>query len=367
MVSLAQINATRAGDRRDQLETAIQDRLGDLTSEKYRENNARVLRLFAEWLRTEQEISEVEAINPQHLRSFARVLSTTLKNEESAIEKANTVRLYYDYVSAFLGWAVRDQYLDRNPARTETATEPLPAAASEPDRQFWSPRERKAICATTDRVIDEALGNDPDTRTRLRVFRNRALVYALGYSGCRGAEIAAIRGDTKRNGLRWKDTDLDNGILVVYGKSREWEEAPLFEPAIAPLRRWGQIFEPPADEWPVFPTLHLPSLYNALPESVDSSPDTIWEELREHDIRPPSITVGGVRRILAGLCEDSEYKFAEKLKPHGARRGLGDELYQEQAELAQDALRHKNIKTTHEAYSEERTRQIKKRGDQIID
>lgn len=363
MVNLAQLDAT---PRDDGLENAIQDRLADLNSGKYKRNNEHVLRLFAEWLRRERGIETVEAINSQDLRQFARELRESMDDEESNINAGSTVTQYYDYVAAWLGWAVRDQYLDRNPARTETATEPLPEVSTEPDRQFWSNREREAICVTTDQLVDDALEN-ADDQNRLQAYRDRALVYLLAYSGCRGAEIAAVSEDAKRNGLRWSDLNLDDGIIFVYGKSREWEEAPLFEPAIEPLQRWKQLLDPPSDDWPVLPTMHLPTLYGELPNDIETSPDTVWDDLRESKLSPPSLGTDGVRRILKRLCADSQYEFTEPLKPHGARRGLGDTLYQEQAELAQDALRHKSIETTHESYSEERTRRVKERGDELFD
>ncbi|MFC7060020.1 tyrosine-type recombinase/integrase [Halovenus salina] len=222
MVHLAQIDAP---PRNDGLEKAIQDRLADLDSGKYKRNNAHVLRLCAEWLRREHDVNRVEEITSQDLRQFARALRECMDNEKSNINAGSTVTQYYDYVAAWLGWAVRDQYLDRNPARTETATEPLPEVSTDPDRQFWSDREREAICATTDQLVDVALDN-PDEQARRQAYRDRALVYLLAYSGCRGAEIAAVNDDEKRNGLRWRDLNLDDGIISVYGKSREWEEAP---------------------------------------------------------------------------------------------------------------------------------------------
>ncbi|MFC7059910.1 tyrosine-type recombinase/integrase [Halovenus salina] len=363
MVHLAQIDAP---PRDDGLEKAIQDRLADLDSGKYKRNNAHVLRLCAEWLRRERGVNRVEEITSQDLRQFARALRECMDDEKSNINAGSTVTQYYDYVAAWLGWAVRDQYLDRNPARTETATEPLPEVSTDPDRQFWSDREREAICATTDQLVDVALDN-PDEQARRQAYRDRALVYLLAYSGCRGAEIAAVNDDEKRNGLRWSDLNLDDGIISVYGKSREWEEAPLFEPAIEPLRRWKQLLNPVGDDWPVLPTMHLPTLYGELPTDVKTSPDTVWDDLRDHELCPPSLGTDGVRRIVKRLCADSQYEFATPLKPHGARRGLGDTLYREQAELAQDALRHKSIETTHESYSEERTRRVKERGDELFE
>ena len=74
-----------------------------------------------------------------------------------------------------------------------------------------------------------------------------------------------------------------------------------------------------------------------------------------------------VRRMLASLYENADYQFDEPLRPHGTRYGLGDQLYQKQAELAQDALQHYSIETTHEAYSEEQVQRVKERGDELFD
>lgn len=52
------------------------------------------------------------------------------------------------------------------------------------------------------------------------------------------------------------------------------------------------------------------------------------------------------------------------LKLHGARRGLGHDLYDTKAELAQEVLRHKSIETTHNAYREEQTAEL---GDEVED
>lgn len=91
----------------------------------------------------------------------------------------------FDYVAAWLGWTVRDQYFDCNPVNTETATEPLTKVSTESDRQSWSVRERDEICAPTDQPVDEVLEN-ADDRDRLQACRNRLLVYLFAYSGCRG-------------------------------------------------------------------------------------------------------------------------------------------------------------------------------------
>lgn len=61
--------------------------------------------------------------------------------------------------------------------------------------------------------------------------------------------------DEKRNGLRWSDLNLHDGIIVVYGKGRKWEEASPFEPGSEPIRRWKQLLYPNSDDCPVLPTI----------------------------------------------------------------------------------------------------------------
>jgi len=68
------------------------------------------------------------------------------------------------------------------------------------------------------------------------------------------------------------------------------------------------------------------------------------------------------------LCEEADVDVdGEYLKPHGARRGLGDLLYRESAELAQAALRHSSIETTHKSYSHIEASETAGRVDDILD
>ncbi len=110
--------------------------------------------------------------------------------------------------------------------------------------------------------------------------------------------------------------------MQVFGENRTRESAPILDDALRPLRRWKQLREPDENE------AEFPRLDNAA-KALDPT---------------PSITTQSARNILADLCEWSEYDFEEPLKPHGARRGLGRELYRENPQLAQDVLRHKSSK-----------------------
>lgn len=57
----------------------------------------------------------------------------------------------------------------------------------------------------------------------------------------------------------------------------------------------------------------------------------------------------GARSLLGRLCEAAGVDVGGE--SHGARRGLGDVLYRESAELAQSALRHASVRTTHDVYA----------------
>ncbi len=81
----------------------------------------------------------------------------------------------------------------------------------------------------------------------------------------------------------------------------------------------------------------------------------------------PSITTQSARDILADLCEWSDYEFEDPLKPHGARRGLGREVYRQSPQLAQDLLRHKSISTTKESYAQEEAKRTRDEVNELID
>lgn len=347
------------------LETAIEHRVADIESAKYARATATALTRFAAWAET-QGVEHPQEVTAQLLRRYARHLGELVADEGSPITTNSTAEQYFNNVSAFLSWCVREELIETNPAQTRRAREPLPESDGQRRQQFWSERDRAAICTTADRVVETALDENSTEQQRLKTFRDRALVYTLAYTGCRTAELFAVKDDSKRTGVRWEHIDFDTGSIRVYGKQREQEDAPLFEPCVEPLQRWKRVLNPDAD-WPVFPTLHLPSLYELVSEERQRTPANVWDGIRESGSTPPALSTTGARGALKRLCEISDYEFDEPLKPHGARRGLGDLLYQEQAELAQEALRHKTIETTHQSYSEQRISRVKERGDAVID
>lgn len=198
-------------------------------------------------------------------------------------------------------------------------------------------------------------------------------MYLLALSGVRGAEVFDAP-DERRNGLHWRDIDLENGTLEVLGKSREYQYVPLPERVCTAWNGIDGSLSPPVDDTFVFPTAHAPSKYGAVRNQLENADEFLEENdvddvIREHEIVVLSISTAGARNLMQRLCEDADLDIdGEYLKPHGGRRGLGHELYAKgHAELAQTALRHASIETTHEAYSDIQAQETAERVDEVLD
>lgn len=272
----------------------------------------------------------------------------------------HTANAYYDVISACLGYAVRRDLLDTNPARKEAAEQELPEATSKQTRQYWSRETRELLVRWTDWRAETAL--DDGWMDGEAAVRDRAFVAVIGFTGARGSEVLRDPRDSRRDGIRWRDVDLADQTMEVLGKPQERQHIYIPEQAIRFIEAHRRRQDPPTDDWPLFPTGHLPSLYDhargELAADVDDlesrlTPDGVGDLLREHEIAPPAMTTEGGRTILerlsaeSGITQDGEYP-----KPHGGRRGLGRELYLESPELAQETLRHENLETTQQSYAE---------------
>lgn len=317
----------------------------------YVSNAESVIQRWADWLECEENVEALETIEPVHLRHYARHLKTKVRQDEYT---ASTAQTYYAYVRAFLTWCSRDQLLDSNPAEDEIALEELPDdPGTREAQQFWSPTDRRQLESY---VRQQALAAiEADEAEKRKRLREHALVALLAHTGVRGAEVFAHPKDDRRNGATWADVDWANGALRVLGKSQEYEYAPLPEVAQKPLRRWKDELDPPTPEFPLFPTEHAPSKYNAVRSQV---PDLDLEDVdidavvRDYEVVLPAISTEGARSLMKRLCNEAELDVdGEYLKPHGARRGLGDELYRANPTDAQAALRHSSISITNESYS----------------
>ncbi|UIP01378.1 tyrosine-type recombinase/integrase (plasmid) [Halobaculum sp. CBA1158] len=344
-------------------------------SGRHRGEVERVVGAFVERVR-DRGVREVADLGVRHLEEYAGYLARRAwarEEDPNAGITGRTAHQYYALVRSFCTYLVERDALESNPAKSTVATDALPEESvgvrDDGRRQFWSSETREAIVRWMDWRTEDALDNE--WLDAERATRDRALVAVLAYSGARGAELFRDPQNDRRRGLRWRDVDLDAGVLRVYGKTQEWQQSPLLNPGVERLRAHRRRQDPPSEEWPVFPTAHLPSLYDVVRRSdgVDEEPtkDTVGSLLREHDLVPPAISTTGARTLLKRLSAESGVtQDGEALLPHGARRGLGDELYDTSAELAQEVLRHQSVETTHASYRDDDVERLREAAEDAL-
>ncbi|MFC6823549.1 tyrosine-type recombinase/integrase [Halopelagius fulvigenes] len=370
---------TAAPTLREALATFVESKGTAEGDGRYATESERVLTSWIAWCE-ERGVETFDGLDARTLGAYARHLKRRVGARESdgaSGISGRSAHQYYARVRAFLSWAVAWEYLAENPAAKAVAQNELPeesAGSSESRQQFWRSETREAIVRWADWRAEDAL--DSGWMDGATAVRDRALVATVAYTAVRGAEILREPRDSRRAGLRWSDVHLDDGYLEVLGKSREREDVPLPPQARRYLERHRRRQDPPSDDWPVFESGHLPSKYALVREAVGDedrieelcTPARIDDALRTLDLAPPSLTVEGGRRVLARLSEESGIREdGDVLKLHGARRGLGHELYQRSAELAQVTLRHKSIETTHERYTDIEAKRTGETVGEILD
>lgn len=346
------------------LEDALDERLVTVESGNYKRNLRYMIgEEFVPFAR-ERGIERIEEIDVYTCQAWARELHRR-RNDETVSLSASSAHTYFAAARAWLGWCVKQGYIGANPAERDSAESELPTDAGDVDRQFWSPSVRRRFVSYLTREVDRALDGEID-RDPLVLMRDRAIVALLAYSGLRGAEVFNDYDDDGRNGLQWADVDLDRKrpTVRVLGKTRRVENAVVLSAAVDPLRRYYDQLRPASEEWPVFPVLDTGTITRKLGSDLreagykgDRHP---LDVAREASLTPPALSIQAARKAVkrhssaAGLPDDRDDEY---LTLHGARRGLGDELYGTSAELSQEILRHKSVETTHRSYREERMAQ----------
>ncbi|PCR88722.1 tyrosine-type recombinase/integrase [Natrinema ejinorense] len=338
---------------------------GGQGSGNYRRNLERSVEDFLAWLEADPHSDGTfDDVDERAFRRYARELT----GRELA---PGTIRTYYAQVSAYVGWCVREGLLEANYAQRNVAKEPLPEndGRRSGDQQAWTDAHRSLIT----RFVDERAHDAADEKGvgAIHEFRDRALVYVLCYSGVRGGEIFADPKDDRRNGLTWGDVSLEDRKMTVLAKKQDWSDRSLTKQAINPMSRYRRILDPAGDDWPVFPTFHLPTLYETLRtglrDEYDWSSDEIegfvdgltgqpevFEALREYEVAPPSINTDGARRIMRRLCADAEIELDDKhgyLAPHGGRRGAGEVLVRQRGFTAAARLLDNSEAVVRQSYS----------------
>lgn len=359
------------------LEDGISTYLRSIESGNFRRSADSVLGGWAAWVEAERGVSRVADVEVLDCRHYARHLKRLVREGEL---EASTARTYYATVRAFLGFCVDEELLDSNPAAARRAVDELPEETGDADRQFWGADERRQLLEFVDERARDALDGESETG-RVTAYRDRAMVYLLALSGVRSGEILSDPADERRDGARWRDLDLDNGTLRVFGKSREYEHAQVPGRAVSVLERYWSVLEPATDEWPLFPSNHAPSLYRTVRTQLSQAGlsqgeiESLLDErdvddlIRDRELVPPSLSKNGARSVVERLCEEAGVTVdGEPLKLHGARRGLGHELYRKgHAELAQTALRHSSIEVTHDSYADIKAGETADRVGEVLD
>lgn len=343
-------------------------------SGNYRRNAARDVENFITWLDEQPDIDPPATFTDlavQHFRRYARALLTgEIPGMRTSSPAAGTVTTYYAHVSAFAGWCAREGYLDSNLAQHHHATEALPDDAGQKsgERQSWSATHRELITRHVDDQAAAAVDAVRDDEwTAIRACRDRAFVYLLCYSGIRGAELLADSNDDRRDGVQWADLDLEDAKLTVLSKKQQWDDRSLPAPTHHPLRIYRRVLAPASADWPIFPSLHRPTLYGRARDALavehglaetkleailDERP--IYDVLRKYNIAPSSILKDGGRRIMKRLCEAAAIELDDRhgyLAPHGGRRGAGEVMVRTHGHAAAARFLDNSERVVRDAYS----------------
>ncbi|WP_231751542.1 recombinase XerD [Halogeometricum sp. CBA1124] len=237
------------------------------TSAQYRSTAESVLSQFETWLRRRGKNS-FEAFETEGQQILRRYADRLAQRVEAGGISASSAQTYYNVISGFLGFCVRDGDLTRNPALADRAREPLPRDDEDHSQQFWTREARRRLVRHTNEVAYEAIEDEGmDARAEVR---DRALVHVLAFTGVRGAEVFRVSGDDRegRQGLTWARVDTEAWTFRVWGKAQEWEDVSVPAQARDAIERWLTVLDPPAADWPVFPTSHAPSKYGAVRDAL---------------------------------------------------------------------------------------------------
>lgn len=331
----------------------------------YRRNAERVLTDFVSWCGTSGAARTWDDVDADVLRTYTR--SELLDTELSP----RTTHKYFDYLSAWLGWCQREGLVDEHYGKHESAREPLPDLDTRKTarQQTWRPEQRQAILAFVDEHAREAI--ETEETGAVQPVRDRALVYLFAYVGTRGAEVFADSQDSRRNGATWGDLSADYATLTVLSKNQEWSERAVPNQARPALERWESLLDPVAD-WPLFPTLHYPTLYAALREAdsetegFDGHAD-VFDTFRGEGVTPPAISTDGARRTMERLTAAADIDVEENyLQLHGARRGVGRTLTIEQGVHAAADQLDNSTEIIEDAYSDVLTKERAERTSEAF-
>jgi len=190
----------------------VERRMSVHTLDAYR----RDLQALAQWADA-QGAGEVSKLQADQLRAFIAAEHRRGLSPKSLQRRLSACRSFYQ-------WLLKHSRISANPTaaiRAPKAPRKLP--------QVLDADEAKALVEVP---TDVPLG-----------VRDRALLELFYSSGLRLSELC---------GLRWRDLDIDNGLVTVLGKGSKQRSVPVGSHARTALTEWKEA-QKPAGDAPVFP------------------------------------------------------------------------------------------------------------------
>jgi integrase/recombinase XerC len=224
--------------------------------------------------------ADVDALHTEQLRAFIASEHRRGLSPKSLQRRLSACRSFYR-------WLLRHGRIQANPAqpiRAPKAPRKLP--------QVLDPDEAKALVEVP---TDAPLG-----------LRDRALLELFYSSGLRLSELC---------GLRWRDLDLQGGLVTVLGKGSKQRSVPVGSHARAALAQWRDDQRPAGDAF-VFPGRNGP------------------------------ITPRGVQARLRTLAQ--RQGLFKRVHPHLLRHSFASHVLESSGDLrgVQELLGHADISTT---------------------
>jgi site-specific recombinase XerD len=168
-------------------------------SRKTERNYRVVLGLFFAYLKGEQDIEDLSAVEVEHVRAWLVYLRNT-PTDRGELRSSKTIENYARHLLAFLHWCVEEGVIDHDP--TERVR--VPKAEKKHIRVFTDDEVR----ALHEACVAPTTGLRPDVR-RMLTARNRTILWTLLDTGMREAELC---------GMRFRDLDRRRGTIYIMGK-----------------------------------------------------------------------------------------------------------------------------------------------------
>lgn len=337
----------------------------------YRRNIKREINRFIEWAEGKRGSENWSGVSPNkdsHLNFddlYPKVVVEYIRflSSKETLQPSSVIT-YYNYISSWVEWCKAEKIINDNYIITTQSRIPLPndSGLRSDEKQFWSRTNLENLLSHCDEIADKKIKKfckehgeiedqtvlskdaERDWYDVVTVLRDRSLMYVLGYSAVRGSEILRLSDDPRREGIFWDDIYFETKEMRVFRKNQSWSLTPIPDDALDTLKQYRKWLNYPPKEWPVFPSLHYPTISSAVKDYLkrqNYNTSTIKRSRDEfvydfslalmEEIPIPSLTTDGCRRLLKQLSNDADIEVGvnDHLVLHGARRGIAELIIRE--------------------------------------